>query len=98
MRGSAAVLLFLGVTTALALPLGDRFVGARREIFVPGPTTNGHHQIEQKCELCHDADRREVVQEKCVGCHGEELAAADDTHPLTKFLDPRNAAYLEKLD
>jgi hypothetical protein len=71
-----------------------------RSAFLPGATTNGHHQIELACESCHttafaDAD---AIQAACVGCHGAELKAADDKHPLAKFTDPRNAGLLASID
>jgi hypothetical protein len=71
-----------------------------RAQFLPGDTSVGHYQIELACESCHTrgfADRT-ALQAACVDCHGAELEAADDKHPLAKFTDPRNAALLEKLD
>jgi predicted CXXCH cytochrome family protein len=38
------------------------------------------------------------MQDACVSCHGAELKAADDKHPLAKFTDPRNAELLERID
>jgi len=71
-----------------------------RSLLLPGRTTHGHHQIELACESCHGSPfgGREALQESCVRCHGAELKAANDTHPLSKFTDPRNADRLEKLD
>jgi hypothetical protein len=71
-----------------------------RSMLLPGKTTHGHHQIELACESCHSKPfaGRETVQDACVGCHGAELKAANDTHPLAKFTDPRNADRLEKLE
>jgi hypothetical protein len=71
-----------------------------RKAFLPGATTSGHHQIELACETCHtsafgDADS---IQAACTRCHGDELKAADDKHPLTKFTDPRNAELLTSID
>jgi hypothetical protein len=71
-----------------------------RRVFLPGATTNGHHQIELACESCHtrpfaDAD---ALQAACLRCHGAELKAADDKHPLSKFTDPRNAELLANID
>ncbi len=67
-------------------------------MFLPGRTTSGHHQIEQQCEQCHELGGAGVRQEACLGCHETELAEADDSHPLTLFLDPRNAAQLTAID
>jgi hypothetical protein len=71
-----------------------------RSLLLPGKTTHGHHQIELACESCHGSPfgGREALQESCVKCHGAELKSANDTHPLSKFTDPRNADRLEKLD
>jgi hypothetical protein len=71
-----------------------------RAWFSPGQLTAGHYQIELACESCHSSrfGGREVLQKACIGCHGEELAVADDKHPLSKFTDPRNAELLSRLD
>jgi len=71
-----------------------------RSIFAPGRMTSGHHQIELACEACHTTPfpTREGLQQACVRCHGDELTAAEDKHPLAKFTDPRNAELLERLD
>jgi formate-dependent nitrite reductase cytochrome c552 subunit len=79
---------------------GTTLLAPARAMLLPGQTTHGHHQIELACESCHRSafGGREALQESCVGCHGAELKAANDTHPLSKFTDPRNADRLEKLD
>jgi hypothetical protein len=71
-----------------------------RKAFLPGATTSGHHQIELACESCHTNGFAEsdAMQAACVGCHGAELTAADDKHPLSKFTDPRNAELLASID
>ncbi len=71
-----------------------------RSMFSPGQLTAGHYQIELACESCHTSrfGDAEVLQQACVGCHGNELAVAEDKHPLAKFTDPRNADLLAKLD
>jgi cytochrome c3-like protein len=68
--------------------------------FVPGQTTSGHHQIELACEACHKSPfaGREAIQESCMRCHGAELKEARDTHPRSKFTDPRNAERAALLD
>jgi hypothetical protein len=90
--------LILGITRADAAR--NPWLAQARLLLLPGKTTNGHHQIELACESCHISafTSREEMQEACVGCHGAELKAANDTHPLAKFTDPRNADRLEKLD
>jgi hypothetical protein len=71
-----------------------------RSLLLPGRTTHGHHQIELACETCHSRafGGREALQQACESCHAAELKAANDTHPRSKFTDPRNADRLEKLD
>ncbi|MEM7362505.1 MAG: cytochrome c3 family protein [Pseudomonadota bacterium] len=72
-----------------------------RTVFVPGPMTDGHHQIELACESCHGTEGftdAEVLQNACIGCHGDALEEAKDDHPKSKFTDPRNADRLAVLD
>lgn len=95
-------LLWLTLTAALSLYLYARLSGeeADKTVFLPGSTTSGHHQIEQVCTACHTgpyADR-DALQEACEGCHLENLKAAKDDHPKSKFTDPRNADRIEVLD
>ncbi|HTJ78144.1 MAG TPA: cytochrome c3 family protein [Rariglobus sp.] len=68
-----------------------------RKFFLPGPTTHGHHQIELKCSVCHTPFGG-VKNDACNQCHGAELTAARDSHPVSKFTDPRNADRLKSLD
>lgn len=68
-----------------------------RGMFLPGPTTAGHYQIELACANCH-TPYAGVPNEKCLACHGEELTAANDSHPKSKFTDPRNAELATRLD
>lgn len=65
-----------------------------------GEATHGHHQIELACGSCHTSPfgGGEVLQEACIGCHGADLEAGDDSHPLKKFTDPRNADRLAQLE
>ncbi|HEU4428960.1 MAG TPA: cytochrome c3 family protein, partial [Myxococcota bacterium] len=87
-------------TFALALYLAAAFAGQReRSLFLPGETSAGHHQIELACESCHSRfGGAQALQEACVRCHGEQLAAVHDSHPRTKFTDPRNADRVALLD
>jgi hypothetical protein len=66
-------------------------------MFLPGDTTGGHHQIEASCSSCHTPFRG-VTNDACLKCHAEELTAADDSHPRSKFTDPRNADLLTRID
>ncbi len=65
-----------------------------------GETTYGHYQIELACSSCHTEPfgGTEILQDACLSCHQNELALADDSHPKSKFNDPRNADRIEILD
>lgn len=81
--------------------LGHRMLfGADRQLFMPGITTAGHYQIQLDCGACHTTSftDRDAMQRACIDCHGEALRQAKDTHPLSKFTDPRNADRLARLD
>ena len=86
----------LVIIVSLSIPL----LTDDKAVFLPGATSNGHHQIEMACSTCHTSPfgGKEVLQNACVNCHGAELKAVDDSHPKSKFTDPRNANRLEKLD
>jgi hypothetical protein len=71
-------------------------VDARTSVIL-GPTSDAHYQIESQCSQCHTPFRG-VQQDACLRCHAEELAAADDSHPPSKFLDPRNEHLIGRLD
>lgn len=68
--------------------------------FLIGESTYGHYQIEMACETCHtDAfGGTEILQNACTQCHAEELETAHDSHPKSKFTDPRNADRIKVLD
>lgn len=66
-------------------------------IFLPGKTTHGHYQIELKCAECH-TPMMGVQQDACMKCHEQELEQANDSHPVSKFTDPRNADRVARLD
>jgi hypothetical protein len=94
-------LLWIALTVPSGLlVLAVIFYGGNRSFLLIGKTTHGHHQIELACDACHTSlfGGPEVLQDACVGCHGAELKAANDTHPISKFLDPRNADRLAALD
>ncbi|MEM1163229.1 MAG: cytochrome c3 family protein, partial [Pseudomonadota bacterium] len=85
--------------------LAGLYIGGDRTAFLPGETSGVHHQIEVACETCHTsapfADQAKVtkdINKTCVSCHKEELKAADDSHPIKKFKNPRMAAYWDKID
>jgi hypothetical protein len=76
------------------------FKGATRSVYLPGPTSDGHYQIELACDGCHGSafSDQEALQKNCMRCHGSELAEANDSHPERKFTDPRNADRVAQLD
>ena len=71
-----------------------------KSIFLPGETSHGHHQIELACAACH-ADSfagGQALQDSCVSCHSAELKQVDDSHPRSKFTNPRNIDRVKSLD
>jgi hypothetical protein len=91
------------VLSACALVACGLFVTGKigdRRLLLPGATTDGHHQIEVACESCHGEPfgGTEALDAACKRCHGGALDAADDSHPLRLFSDPRNADRLARLD
>jgi predicted CXXCH cytochrome family protein len=76
------------------------FYGGNRSFLLIGKTTSGHHQIELACDACHTSlfGGGEVLQEACIHCHGAALKLANDSHPKSKFTDPRNADRTAQLD
>lgn len=74
--------------------------GGNRSFLLVGRTSDGHHQIELACDACHTSvfGGPDVLQDACMNCHGAELREANDTHPQSKFTDPRNADRTEVLD
>ena len=90
--------LRLKVGTLLALALvfvSAAFLGADRTVFLPGPTSDGHHVFEESCGSCHQGFRG-VAAEKCTSCHAQERGP--DTHAVALFDDPRWAQALARLD
>lgn len=71
-----------------------------KQLWMPGPLSDGHHQLKERCDVCHgdSFSREDVLQEACVSCHGEQRVKPFDSHPRSKFKDPRNADRLEKID
>ena len=87
---AAGLLVLLGSAGYLTA----RFNSADRSVFLPAATTHGHYQIELACSACHDVGNG-VKEQACIDCHGAELKAANDSHPMAKFTDPRNADRLQ---
>lgn len=91
-------MLWGGTIVAATASLGATlFKGADRRTFLPGATTHGHYQIEMACAECHTPFEG-VKDDACLRCHSRELQEARDSHPASKFTDPRNADRLLKLD
>lgn len=88
----------LGVVVVLSVYLGSRFFVEENDagLFLPGKTSHGHYQIELKCAACHEPWGG-VREQSCIDCHGGALVAANDSHPKSKFSDPRNADRLSAI-
>lgn len=74
--------------------------GEDKTVFMPGPLSNGHHQLAESCDSCHsDAfGGGPVLQESCESCHGDSRKKPFDSHPKAKFSDPRNADLLSDIN
>lgn len=94
--------IWLAVTLVLAVWLANAMLtsGAAKTVFMPGALSPGHHQLEQACHVCHTdpLGGGEVLQEACVDCHGDDRKKPFDSHPASKFRDPRNADRLGDID
>lgn len=75
--------------------------GGDRRALMPGPMTDGHYQIATSCDTCHSSSfsDKDDLQQACIKCHGEfRKKKPIDSHPRSKFKDPRNASTLENID
>ena len=88
---------FALTTVVLAAYLAYRWNSEDPTLFLPGQTTHGHYQIELRCDACH-TPWNTVKEDSCYGCHAAELKQANDSHPKSKFTDPRNADRLDNID
>ncbi|MCY3768382.1 MAG: cytochrome c3 family protein [Gammaproteobacteria bacterium] len=95
----------LATVVAVGMAAAWMTVGGHREMLLTGEMSGAHHQIGLACETCHAAPAfsgaaaaRKALNRTCRNCHGDELQAADDSHPRKKFRNPRMAAYWEVLD
>ena len=106
MRNRLLWALWIGLTLMLAAGASARlYLGGDRTTFLPGDTAGVHHQIEMACETCHtskpfatQAKIRKDINKTCVSCHKAELKASNDSHPKSKFTNPRMAPFWEKID
>ncbi|TRY29291.1 cytochrome c3 family protein [Aliiglaciecola sp. M165] len=91
------LILAIGIATFYA---NQMFVQAQKPELLIGETSYGHYQIELQCTACHESafGGQDVLQNACISCHGQELKEAQDSHPKSKFTDPRNIDRLEKVD
>ncbi|MFK7897947.1 MAG: cytochrome c3 family protein [Myxococcota bacterium] len=98
--GVLSVIATIALGVPMLMPEQMQASPIDRTIFLPGDTTDGHYQIEIECETCHTERFGDVesIQSACVECHSAELELVDDSHPRTKFTDPRNADRVELLD
>jgi predicted CXXCH cytochrome family protein len=90
-------LLYAGLFAAPVVLVGLRHRAGQDQLLLPGPTSDGHHQIESRCPECH-TPLRGVTDEACLRCHGDSLSARNDSHPLARFDDPGKAAQLRLVD
>lgn len=89
------------LTLILAAYLSHRlWLSEDQSLFLLGEVMHGHHQIELACNACHTEPfgGGEVIQNACVACHADGLGASNDTHPASKFNDPRNADLLRVIN
>ena len=93
-------ILWVALTAGLSSYYAYGLVGKDKSMYIPGKTTAGHYQIELACDACHSDPfgGKEVLQKACMECHGAELKLVDDSHPKSKFTDPRNADRVALLD
>lgn len=71
-----------------------------QSFFMPGPLSDGHHQLADNCQACHTSafGGGAVLEDACMECHGEDRKKPHDSHPKAKFKDPRNAELIEKIN
>lgn len=95
-------MLWGGMSAVIAGLLGMKTFSSDvdRSVMMPGPMTDGHHQIGIACESCHTENfsDKKSMQTACVECHGDQRQKPFDSHPKAKFTDPRNADRLENVD
>ena len=78
----------------------EMFFEREKPHFIVGEASHGHYQIEMACDACHTEafGGTELIHDACVGCHQEELNEVNDSHPIKKFTNPRNADRVKILD
>ncbi|MEM7176310.1 MAG: ammonia-forming cytochrome c nitrite reductase subunit c552 [Pseudomonadota bacterium] len=95
----------LGTLVAGVAVASVMYIGGSRDALLIGETSGAHHQIELACGACHAADpfatpkkTAKAMNKACLSCHKDELKLSNDSHPVKKFRDPRNADVRAKLD
>ncbi len=74
--------------------------GGNRAFLLIGRTTDGHHQIELACDACHTSvfGGPRFCKMPVSTATAPSSRASNDSHPLSKFTDPRNADRIVGLD
>jgi len=94
--------LLLGISLSLIIGaiLSWNLFKGDRSFFLTGATSHGHYQIELACNACHTSafPDKTQMQQACESCHANALERVSDSHPKSKFTDPRNSELLAKLD
>jgi len=90
---------WLALLAGLAYYLAYPFIADNtdKSLFLPSKTSNGHHQIEENCELCHEPFGA-LKEQGCLDCHVKQLNQVGDSHAAKIFKDPRNADTLEVIN
>lgn len=94
-------ILWALLSVVLAVWFGWTLLAAEdKTLYMPGPLSDGHHQLTERCDLCHTEPLGggEVLQQACTDCHGQDRVKPLDSHPRAKFKDPRNADQLGDID
>ena len=75
----------------MAVYFYSQLTGDDKTILIQGKTSNGHYQIEEKCDLCHEGnlkdDNKSAMQGKCLDCHKEKITdgTKSNTHSVGKL-------------
>ena len=96
-RSTVLVVATLALAIGLGVSLGLRLFGGDRTLFLAGTTSDGHHQLEASCELCH-VPFDGIAEQTCRDCHAEALEADGDSHPAKLFDDPGRSEQLARVD
>ena len=99
-KSHSTALAVLTITISLSAYFGVSLSGEDKRVFMPGPLSYAHHQIELACDSCHGAafSGNDAIEQRCRQCHKDELQTMEDAHGAKKFGDPRNAKWLQALD